>query len=51
MSNGRIGCVPVTAKYDEHPILFRDVTLSTQNTEYDPRDHFSWSPSTALKRD
>jgi hypothetical protein len=39
------------AEYGEHPILFRDVTLSTQNTEYDPEDHRFWSPSTALKRD
>jgi hypothetical protein len=39
------------AKYGEHPILFQDVTLSAQNTEYDPKAHCFWSPSMALKRD
>ena len=49
MSIGSSGCVPVAAKYGEHPIRCRMVTLSAQNTEYATLDHLDWFPSQALK--
>jgi hypothetical protein len=38
-------------KYGEHPMRLRGVTLSAQNTEYTPKDHRFWSPSTTLNSD
>jgi hypothetical protein len=39
------------AKYGEHPMHLRGVTLSAQNTKYTPKDNHFWSPSMTLNRD
>ena len=51
MSSGINGCVPVAAKYGEHPKRRLVVILSAQNTAYATWLHLLWSPSAALYND
>ena len=48
MSRGKSRCIPVVAKYGEHPMHWWTVMQLAHNTDVATKCHLDWLPSQAL---